>query len=68
VRRENLVGDEGANEMTAKEERNRLFLTKLFCGEFSGHAVICVPPLVSSVQAGDYAVSKEPVKVGFMGC
>ena len=48
--------------MTAKEERNRIFLTNLFCGEFKGHAVICVPPLVSSVQAGDYAVSNEPVK------
>jgi len=49
-------------EAMTMKERNRRFLTDLFCGEFRGHRVICVPPLVSAVQAGDYAVSREPVK------
>ncbi|MCS7264785.1 MAG: hypothetical protein NZ805_08140 [Armatimonadetes bacterium] len=48
--------------MTAKEKKNRQFLSDLFCGEFRGHAVICVPPLVSATQMGDYAISKEPIK------
>ncbi len=48
--------------MMAREERNRQFLTALFRGEASRHAFICTPPLVSAVQAGDYVVSREPVK------
>ena len=48
--------------MNVKEQRNRQFLTDLFAGPFSGHAIIMDHEAIPAPYPGDYAVSDRPLQ------